>query len=74
MNDRYELVHLSTVGDCYLAQLAVEGHLTQSFYVHRAIRLDPRFESEESFMVKLCEYADQMYAEYGDIRERTLLS
>ena len=70
MNSRYELIHLSTHGEFYLAQFAVDGHLTESFWVHRSIRDDPRHRSEAAFMAKLADYAETMLEQFGTVRER----
>lgn len=67
MDARHELICLETHGDLYLAQFAVDGHLTESFWVHKSIR--EAFPREEDFMAKLTAYADTMYEQYGDIRE-----
>lgn len=68
MDARYELISLETHRDWYLAQFAVDGHLTQSFWEHKSIR--NRYPTEAAFMQYLKLRASDMLHEFGDIRQQ----
>jgi hypothetical protein len=58
-------------GEWWLAQLAVSGTPTEPFWVHKSVRDDPRYHTEDGFMVYLCSSADSMLEQFGDARKAT---
>lgn len=65
---RYEIMRLESHGEWWLAQLAVDQIPTEPFWVHKSVREDPRFRTEDGFMSYLCGSADSMLEQFGDAR------
>ena len=61
----YERIRLESHGEWWLAEFAINGRRAEPFWVHKSIRDNPQYRTEDGFYSYLCASADTMLEQFG---------